>query len=367
MNDSDHSSTAAQRPHHQDGDTAGTDTGEPGPETDNPDSPGQGLFGWVRNQLTNRGESLRESLQNALHEGSEEYQAFSDGERAMLANVLKLSEMRVEDVMVPRADIDAVDVNDSLGQAIQTLRDAGHSRLPVYDDTLDNITGMIHIKDALQCLTVPAERPNGSPIKLRTTVLKQKIGKLELTRRVLFVPPSMPVSDLLQSMQATRVHMAIVVDEYGGTDGLVTIEDMVEAVVGDIEDEHDTEDAALVHKEAENRYRADARASLEELQEAIGPDFDPGDIAEEADTLGGLIVYLTDRVPVRGEVITRMKGFEFEILQADPRRIRRVRITRRPRGLRVRHKPRAETGAAAPTADSTPGSGTRDPQSEAAE
>lgn len=336
MNDSDQSSAAAFRPHRPEGDSASDGSNQPS-------QPRTGLWGWIQNQLTNSSSTLRDNLQSALQQPGGEDQAFTAGERAMLTNVLKLSEMRVEDVMVPRADIDAVEVDQSLGEAIEILRGSGHSRVPLYDDNLDHILGMVHIKDALERVTAPVDKPNGSPIKLVSTVLKQKLGRLELARKVLFVPPSMPVSDLLQSMQATRVHMAIVVDEYGGTDGLVTIEDLIESVVGDIEDEHDDEDEALVHKEADNVFRADARATLEELQEVIGPDFDAGEASEEADTLGGLIVYLTDRVPLRGEVITRMKGFELEILAADPRRIRKVRITRRPRGLKVRAKPRSET------------------------
>ncbi len=338
MNDSDHSSAAASRPHRPEDDSASS-TAPAAP------AQGAGFWAWVRNQLSNSSSNLRDNLQSALQQSGTEDEHFTAGERTLLTNVLKLGEMRVEDVMVPRADIDAVDIDESLGEAIETLRDSGHSRMPLYDDNLDNVLGMVHIKDALERVTAPVDKPNGSPIKLVSTVLKQKLGKLDLARKVLFVPPSMPVSDLLQSMQATRVHMAIVVDEYGGTDGLVTIEDLIEAVVGDIEDEHDDEDAALVHKESENVFRADARATLEELEEVIGADFDTSAIAGDSDTLGGLIVYLIDRVPVRGEVITRMKGFEFEITAADPRRIRRVRITRRPRGLKVRAKPRGEAPA----------------------
>ncbi|HHS83157.1 MAG TPA: HlyC/CorC family transporter, partial [Devosia sp.] len=206
-------------------------------------------------------------------------------------------------------------------------------RLPVYADSLDNIVGMIHIKDALQHLSEPVEKPNGSPIKMLNPALKTPVKSLDCIRKVLFVPPSMPVADLLQSMQATHQHMAIVVDEYGGTDGLVTLEDLLEAVVGDIEDEHDDAESALVTREAPNVFCADARASLEELREVIGTDFDPGELEEEVDTLGGLLFALVDRIPVQAEVITDMKGFEFEILQADPRRVRKVRITRRPRKL----------------------------------
>lgn len=333
MNDSDDSTAAASRPHRLSGDNrSSTQSAKAAPS----------VWERLKSFVIGKKPTLREDLQTALQASGANRSIFTEGERIMLANVLKLSDMHIEDVMVPRADIEAVDVDNSLGEALEKLRVAGHSRLPVYDETLDNIIGMVHIKDAMQSLTVPLEKPNGSPIKLHSPALRQKLGNLELVRRVLFVPPSMPVADLLQSMQAVRVHMAIVVDEYGGTDGLVTIEDLLEAVVGEIEDEHDDEDSALVRKEAENIYRADARASLKELQDVIGRDFDPGDSAEDVDTLGGLVFSLIDRVPVRGEVITSMKGFEFEILQADPRRIRRVRIVRPTRTLRTRAKPRIE-------------------------
>ncbi|UJQ93518.1 hemolysin family protein [Mariluticola halotolerans] len=329
MNDSDQSTAAATGPHRSNGDS----------ET------GRKPSAWTRLRalLTFRSASLRDDLAEALedkaHDGTG---AFSDNERAILQNVLKLGGMRVGDVMVPRANIEAVDEDETMATLIATFHSAGHSRLPVYADNLDNILGFVHIKDALQRLTeirdINGSESNGKeiPVKMLTAVLKHKIGHRDMVRKVLFVPPSMPVGDLLQTMQATRVHMAMVVDEYGGTDGLVTIEDLLEAVVGDIEDEHDDEDEDLVRKIDDNTYVADARVELNELQEIFGTDFQPGVHAEDADTLGGLIFDLIDRVPVRGEVVTRLKGFEFEIMQADPRRIRKVRIVRRKRLARAR-------------------------------
>ncbi len=342
MNDSDQSTAAASRPHRPISKLNGDKTNSL--EAEEADEPG--FWDRIKSILTGNRLTLRDDLRFALLDSAQDT-AFSDGERSMLANVLKLAEMRVEEVMVPRADIEAADENETLGEAVQKLRESGHSRLPVYSETLDDIVGMIHIKDALLHLTAPVEKPNGSPIKMLNPALKRKLSNLDLVRKLLFVPPSMPVADLLQSMQATRLHMAIVVDEYGGTDGLVTIEDLLESVVGDIEDEHDDLDAALITKEAENIYCADARANLEELREVMGTQFDPGEISEEVDTLGGLIFSLIDRVPVKGEVITKMKGFEFEILQADPRRVRRVRIVRRPRNLRVVSKARPVPTASA--------------------
>ncbi len=353
MNETDPSIVAASRPHRPKGDE--TDFGEKSPKKPSNSSqvsvllknkaPSQpaGLWSRIKNALSQPDISLRDSLQLALQGENSKTGSFSGSERTMLANVLKLSAVRVEDVMVPRVDIEAADDEDSLGELVEKFRSSGHSRLPLFSENLDNIVGMIHIKDALQHVSAPVEKPNGSPIKLLNPVLKKKLKALDFAREVLFVPPSMPVGDLLQSMQATRLHMAIVVDEYGGTDGLVSIEDLLEAVVGDIEDEHDDEELALVIKQADNVYIAEARASLEELQKVIGTDFDPVEFSQEADTLGGLVFALIDRIPVRGEVITQLKGFEFEILQADPRRVKKVRILRRPRKLNVRAKSRQDT------------------------
>ena len=306
----------------------------------------------MREALTNRGKStIRAELTEALEDiGTALPGSFSASERALLKNVLKLRELRVDDVMVPRADIDAVDADDTLADLILSFRNAGHSRLPVYEETLDNIVGFVHIKDAMQKMTeeVPVNRDApkpGLPVKMLSSTLKRRIGSENLARTVLFVPPSMPVQDLLQQMQATHVHMAIVVDEYGGTDGLVSIEDLLESVVGDIEDEHDEDDGPLVRKIDEGTFLADARVELDELREELGPDFDPGEHIEEVDTLGGLLFSLEGRVPVRGEVITRFKGFEFEVLSADARRIKRVRIIVKKRASRA--KPAVKAGETA--------------------
>ncbi len=316
-----------------------------------------GLFAWLRELLTNRSKStIRADLTEALGEiGTALPDSFTANERALLRNVLNLRELRVDDVMVPRADIDAVDADDTLADLIISFRSAGHSRLPVYEDTLDNIIGFIHIKDALHRLTEerPAERDDtkrkGVPVRMISTALRRKIGAENLSRKVLFVPPSMPVQDLLEQMQATRIHMAIVVDEYGGTDGLVSIEDLLESLVGDIEDEHDEDDGPLVRKVDETSFIADARVELTELQNELGPDFDAGAHIEEVDTLGGLLFDLEGRVPVRGEVITRFKGFEFEILAADARRIKRVRIVAKKRAVRARPVARASEAPGAKT------------------
>jgi CBS domain containing-hemolysin-like protein len=331
MNDIDQSSAAALRPHRPDGDTSSRG---PAGQT--------GIWSRLKSLFGPRPASLREDLREALRStGGEGGAPFSAGERSLIENVLNLGQVRVEDVMVPRADIVAVEAGESVAHLARRFRVADHSRLPVFEDNLDNIIGMVHIKDLLAALA--EDRPEGAdsvlPVRLRSTLLKSPISRTKLVRKLLYVPPSMPVGDLLHSMQATRIHMAMVVDEYGGTDGLVTIEDLLEAVVGDIEDEHDVADADLVRAVGEGTYIADARVELDELAEAIGDDFDPGRHAEDIDTLGGLLFSLCGRVPVRGEVVSRLRGFEFEIMQADPRRIRTVKITRRRRADRAKPAP----------------------------
>lgn len=290
---------------------------------------GQRLWHSVRGLLAMRTVSLRDDLEVALESENNGGTAdFTQSERAILKNVLDLAEKRVEDVMVPRADIEAIETSDTLGVLVSRFRQVGHSRMPVYSDSLDNITGFIHVKDALRRITEPVVDPEAAvPVKLVSTPLRSRIEKLDIVRQVLFVPPLMPVGDLLQQMQLKRVHMAVVIDEYGGTDGLVTIEDLLEAVVGEIEDEHD-DDVALVRKVNSNVFIASARAELEEVRDVIGPDFDPGAHADEVDTLGGLVFELAGRVPLKGETINGIKGFEFEVLQADSRQVKRVKIKR---------------------------------------
>ncbi|MBI4923977.1 MAG: HlyC/CorC family transporter [Devosia nanyangense] len=296
--------------------------------------------------------SLRGDLEVALEsEASGETQDFSESERTILQNVLQLGEKRVEDVMVPRADIEAIDVESTLGDMVARFRKVGHSRIPVYADNIDNITGFIHVKDALRRITeVVTDPAKDIPVRLVSIALKLKLSKLDIARTVLFVPPLMPVGDLLQQMQLKRVHMAIVIDEYGGTDGVVTIEDLLEAVVGEIEDEHDEEDGPLIRKINSNIFIASARAELGEVEGVIGPDFDPGEHGADVDTIGGLVFVLAGRVPEKGETIGGLKNFEFEVLQADSRQLRRIKIKRikqrKAPGAKADGKPEAETKAA---------------------
>ncbi len=314
-------------------------TTAPKPETTEAEPPsttapaparGQSLITRLKALFAFRTQSLRDDLEVALEaEAAGETADFSPSERAILQNVLSLGEKRVEDVMVPRADIVAIEAEQSLADMIALFRSAGHSRIPIYADNIDNITGFIHVKDALRRITeVVNDAEKATPIKLVSTPLKQKLGKLDIVRTVLFVPPLMPVGDLLQQMQAKRVHMAIVIDEYGGTDGVVTIEDLLEAVVGEIDDEHDEFEGPLIRKINSNIFIASARAELGEVETVIGPDFDPGEHGDEVDTIGGLVFALAGHVPVKGEVIGGIKNFEFEVMQADSRQLRRIKIKR---------------------------------------
>ncbi len=278
------------------------------------------------------GGSLRDDLNEALSGEGEAGDVFSPEERAMLQNILRLRERRVEDVMVPRAEVHAVDLATPLGDLLQTFEDTGHSRLPVYDDSLDDPRGMVLIKDLLLHMTKlsgKGARKNTDGYKtldLSKVDLDVKLSKLNVMRKVLFVPPSMLASDLMARMQATRTQMALVIDEYGGTDGLVSLEDIVEEVVGEIEDEHDEDEDALIRDLGDGRWQVDARVELEKLQETIGKSFNPGELAEDMDTVGGLVFALAGHVPVRGEVITGLAGFEFRIQDADPRRVKQIQI-----------------------------------------
>ena len=226
----------------------------------------------------------------------------------------RLRDVTVEDVAVPTAEIVAVPADITLDDLVQVFRESGMSRLPVYEGTLDTPLGMIHLKDfALR------HGFNGKDAAL---------DMRSMLRPLLFVPPSMPIGVLMQKMQAERRHMALVIDEYGGVDGLVTIEDLIEQVVGEIEDEHDTDDDAFWHKEAAGCYLAVARTPLDQFEAEIGlslTDTDEVD-EEEIDTLGGLVFMLLGRVPARGEVIEHPKGASLEVVEADPRRIKRVRV-----------------------------------------
>ena len=288
------------------------------------------LFGWKPG-------SIRDDLEIVLEAASVET-GFSPEERAMLANILDLRERRVEDVMVPRADIVAVEQDITLGELVKVFEGAGHSRLVAYHETLDEPVGMVHIRDLIAFMAQRAAvdgqqngkrtKPVPAGLDLKAINLSLSLASTGIIRKILFVPPSMPAIDLLAKMQATRIHLALVIDEYGGTDGLVSIEDIVEQIVGDIEDEHDQAESPDVVPQADGSFLADASASLEEVTATVGPDFDVGEVADEVDTLGGYLVVQVGRVPVRGELMPGPRGFEIEVLDADPRRVKKVRIYR---------------------------------------
>jgi CBS domain containing-hemolysin-like protein len=303
------------------------------------------LFDRLRALFGLAGASIRDDIQDALADTSTDVDV-SPQERAMLRNVLGLHEVQVEDVMVPRADIIAVSLDTSMAEVLETFRLAGHSRLPVHGETLDDPRGMVHIRDFLAFLTnvsnSPLESPRAEPVpdhdelsasEARVDLAKfVNLGRLDMSlakagimRPVLFVPPSMPALDLLVKMQATRTHMALVIDEYGGTDGLASIEDIVEVIVGDIEDEHDLDESPRIDSVSDGTFVVDARAGLEDVSAATGCDLTAISDAEEVDTLGGLITTLAGHVPVRGEIIAE-DGIEFEVLDADPRRVKRIKI-----------------------------------------
>lgn len=319
---------------------------------------------------------LRQDLADALLSQEATGNVFSPEERDMLHNILRFREVRVADVMVPRADIEAVEINTTIGDLMVIFEESGRSRMPVYAETLDDPRGMVHIRDLLSYVTKQArnKRRSGASSKaaaadagdkadakaqakpkpamdLSRVDLAKTIAEAGILRKVLFVPPSMLASDLLERMQANRTQMALVIDEYGGTDGLASHEDIVEMVVGDIDDEHDDEEAMFTQT-SDDVFIADARVELEELAEAIGPDFDVADQLDDIDTLGGLIFSALGRIPSRAEVVQALPGFEFHILDADPRRIKKVRITRTRAALRRRlTKGETETGAALAAGD----------------
>jgi len=269
--------------------------------------------------------------------------------KKMMTAAERFHHLRVVDLMVPRADIVSVTRDIGLHELSRAFEEAGHSRLPVYKETLDDPLGMVHIKDLMPFLMLNARGRNGK------TYADKKVCQ-SILRPVLYVPPSMLAQDLLQRMQARRIHMAIVVDEYGGTDGIVTLEDLVEAIVGDIEDEHDEIESGIKHITGPTGlvlWEADARTSIDDFEVKLGRDFATEDQEDEADTLGGLIFTLAGRVPERGEVIKHPEGVEFEVIDADARRIKRLRIrdtTLGPIGKSKSSSPKATPKSESPKA-----------------
>jgi CBS domain containing-hemolysin-like protein len=260
------------------------------------------------------GESLRETIDEMIEEQPPEgSDSLGAHERVLIGNILKGHDRTAADVMVPRIDIVALDVETPFPEVVKCMIEQEHSRVPVYRETLDDVIGFIHVKDILPPV---AER--------RETKLAP------ILRKLLFVAPSVPILELLVQMRQARTHIAMVVDEFGGIDGLVTIEDLIEEIVGEIEDEHDEADRPTLIERADGTLIADARTPIEMLEERQGIQLRPDDDQEEVDTLGGLVSTLAGRVPKRGEVIAHPSGVEFEVLEADPRHIKRLRVRRLP-------------------------------------
>jgi CBS domain containing-hemolysin-like protein len=284
--------------------------------------------------------SVREDIEEALEDAAADV---TPHERTLLKNVLALHELKVADAKIPRADVIAVAQDATLGETLALFRNAGHSRLPVYGDTLDDPRGMIHIRDFVDFLASVSERREpavaGAPaeamaeeehpptVSLAAIDFDAPLSSANVMKPVLFVPPSMPALDLLVKMQTTRTHLALVIDEYGGTDGLVSMEDIVEMIVGDIEDEHDVDEEPRIETVGDGVFLVDAKADLEDVSRVVGADFTPEDGGAEVTTLGGLVASIAGHVPMRGEIVPApVEGWEFEIVEADPRRVARVRI-----------------------------------------
>lgn len=359
-NDTSDSAAPAAGPRDQAGSETSSDPQSTSARTPPRSSLLDGLIQFFR--ARGNGSSLRDDLADALAEAAPDAASFSPAERAMLNNILRLREVRVEDVMIPRTDIEAVEITTTLGEVLELFEESGHSRMPVYAETLDDPRGMIHIRDVVGHLTRTARlkkgrgaRKAGTPdLNLAQVDLKSPIGDLGITRPVLFVPASMLASDLMARMQASRTQMALVIDEYGGTDGLVSLEDIVEMVVGDIEDEHDDDEEPLITKTGEGVYIVDAKAEIDDVAQAIGSDFTAGEHGEYVDTIGGLIFSTLGRIPARGEVVRAVPGYEFHVLDADPRRVKRVRIVQTRAAEQRRRRPAREEAKAEPEPEAGP-------------
>lgn len=270
-----------------------------------------GFGGWLRSVfgMKNGEGSARDSFDDWIEDRDKD-ESFDESERTLIGNVLELHGRTINDVMVPRADIVAVDSEVAFEEITEIMTGKGHSRLPVYHETLDVVVGMVHIKDL---------------VAWRGKMEDFSLGAVQ--RHILFVSPTMRVLELLLEMRVARSHMAIVVDEYGGVDGLVTIEDLVEEIVGEIEDEHDRTDEPDFIERSDGNYEVDARVEIEVLEKTFGK-FLNEDEREDIDTLGGLVFSAAGHVPIRGELVVHPAGFEFEVLDADPRRIKRVKLRR---------------------------------------
>mgnify|MGYP001205908775 CR=1 FL=1 len=259
-------------------------------------------------------ENIKDVLEDIIEDNGNSVESIDDGTKKIFKNIIQLNDKCIEDVMIPRADIDAVPSSIKINQLITFINKTKHSRIPVYDENLDKVIGMVHIRDLFEKIN-------------KTTKVKRdiKISK-SIVRKILFSSPSMRILDLLLKMRSEQIHMSIVVDEFGGTNGLVTIEDLVEEIVGEIKDEHDFEEPEEIKKVSKKNFELPARLSLEEFEEQIGVKLKI-EKKDEIDTIGGFIFFLIGRIPGRGEVISYNKELEFTIVEADTRRIKKILVT----------------------------------------
>jgi CBS domain containing-hemolysin-like protein len=269
------------------------------------------VSGWLVRAFARNGDTTwQESLEELIEEEDDISEQITPEERDLLMNLLRFGSLNAEDAMVPRPDIVAIEESATLEDIVEMIRQGGHSRMPVYRDTLDEIVGMVHIRDVMSYW--------GGTKEFQLS---------QIIRPVLFVPQSMPVVDLLAKMRVSRLHMAVIVDEYGGTDGLVTIEDLVEEIVGEIEDEHDIVPTPTLRISPDGGVEADARTEIEALESHFGVQLRDNELDEDIDTVGGLVSHLAGRVPLRLDRLSHPSGLTFEILDADPRRVKRVRVS----------------------------------------
>jgi len=288
-----------------------TETATPGEKNHPEPSLVRSLSGWLLRAFGRNGDSTwQESLEELIEEEEDISEQITPEERDLLMNLLRLGHLSAEDAMVPRPDIVAVEESATLANIVEAIKESGHSRMPVFRETLDEITGMVHIRDVLALWNDMA-----------------KFRLQNIVRPVLFVPQSIPVVDLLAKMRTSRLHMAIIVDEYGGTDGLVTIEDLVEEIVGEIEDEHDQAPAPSLSQTGDGSVEADARTEIEALEAHFSVKLRESELDEDIETVGGLVSRLAGRVPLKHDRLSHPSGLSFEIIDADPRRVKLVRVS----------------------------------------
>ena len=261
---------------------------------------------------SNQKEELKNVIEDLIDENKSSTEKIDDGTKNIFKNVINLSDKCIEDVMIPRADIDAVSSDIKIDKLITFINKTKHSRIPVFQENLDKIIGMIHIRDLFEKVNNKKKKEN---LSLSKTI----------TRKILFSSPSMKILDLLLKMRSEQIHMSIVVDEFGGTNGLVTIEDLVEEIVGEIKDEHDFEEIEEIKKISKKTYDVSARLPVEDLEKKIGGYFTDEE-KEDIDTVGGLVFNLLGKIPSRGEVINHKSGLEFTIRDADTRKIKRILV-----------------------------------------